>query len=1024
MTQQHQQEQQQQHHQHLSQSNSGQNHDHHNSSTSSPSLAGLEKQLAIEVKMRQGAENMIRTLSTGTSKDKKRLSEAQQMLSESKAKMAYIRQMMYEIKSNQQQQQQHQVESEPCSLDSSRSSNSSGHHSCVPHVNERIDSSVTQQHEDLQELQQHQLHQHQNGDPGNSSLRNVATIDPAVAEKLASLEKQLMIEMKVKQGAETMIQSYSSNTSKESKKLVQEAQQMLTDAKAQIDYYTLMINKVRRQAENGCESTGSSYLTPDVRRNQRKESSQLEMIDPLDVRIEELRHRLRIELAVMDGARNVIKMLQSVKVVDKKALTEAQANLSQSSQKVDILRKALETCRSLLPPNSEQAIRLKQEVENSLLSHNYYSPNNSLVRNSLKTTTNVNEKNSPGRNHFSMPSKGASVTGKLEVRLIGCQDLLEDVPGRQRTVTSSSPGGDLISRVTGLTRSSSRSYSVKDDTSNEIMAVLRLDNVTVCQTSWKSCSQKAWDQRFTIDLDRSRELEIQIYWHDWRSLCAIKYLRLEEFVEDDRNGIPLHLEPKGILFAEIKFVNPMISRKPKLQRQKLFKQRGLRPNQMNINVATWGRLIRKQMVPDSTTPFSPLTSGPTQRQDNQRVTASSSSAYQQQQQQTPGHIQPQPSIDPQTFQQEVTYRLSQQNFTPSVRGSSSSSTTEGGTTTMCFNEDQLRHIRHSSSSSSSASDHYNLSSPSSHNRPSNVCQQQQQPQPQLHYAHHEPVMPSDHHSVESKIQSALHQFDFLHDSKLTPALAKASLHTVVPPAVQLQQQQQQQIQQQKQYQQEYVMRETSPADSNPSVAVSTPSSTGGNNSGANNSRASIYSIDEQELSKLHISYTPDPIVETPDTLKLTEETGPFSGIPSHGITLNDFEMIAVLGRGHFGKVILSQNKKSKEYFAIKALKKGDILTRDEVESLMAEKRIFEVATRVRHPFLVNLYACFQTKEHVCFVMEFACGGDLMMHIHQDLFDEARATFYAACVVLGLQYLHENKIIYRSVLLFAFCSASH
>ena len=115
------------------------------------------------------------------------------------------------------------------------------------------------------------------------------------------------------------------------------------------------------------------------------------------------------------------------------------------------------------------------------------------------------------------------------------------------------------------------------------------------------------------------------------------------------------------------------------------------------------------------------------------------------------------------------------------------------------------------------------------------------------------------------------------------------------------------------------------------------------------------------------------------------------------------------------QVILSKHKKSGEYFAIKALKKGDIIARDEVESLMAEKRIFETATRVRHPFLVNLFACFQTSQHVCFVMEYACGGDLMMHIHNDIFNETRATFYAACVVLGLQYLHINNIVYRLAL---------
>lgn len=57
------------------------------------------------------------------------------------------------------------------------------------------------------------------------------------------------------------------------------------------------------------------------------------------------------------------------------------------------------------------------------------------------------------------------------------------------------------------------------------------------------------------------------------------------------------------------------------------------------------------------------------------------------------------------------------------------------------------------------------------------------------------------------------------------------------------------------------------------------------------------------------------------------------------------------------------------------------------------------------------------QQHVCFVMEYAAGGDLMMHIHADVFSEPRAIFYAACVVLGLQYLHESKIIYRYALIF-------
>ena len=60
------------------------------------------------------------------------------------------------------------------------------------------------------------------------------------------------------------------------------------------------------------------------------------------------------------------------------------------------------------------------------------------------------------------------------------------------------------------------------------------------------------------------------------------------------------------------------------------------------------------------------------------------------------------------------------------------------------------------------------------------------------------------------------------------------------------------------------------------------------------------------------------------------------------------------------QVVLSQHISSGEYFAIKALKKADILARDEVESLVSEKRIFEVVNATRHPFLVNLIGCFQT----------------------------------------------------------------
>lgn len=291
--------------------------------------------------------------------------------------------------------------------------------------------------------------------------------------------------------------------------------------------------------------------------------------------------------------------------------------LSESSRKLDLLKYSLEICRQELPPDSNAAQQLRRELQNVQAS----SPV-PVAYTSLQPFRVGGE----GKPYHSVSSLGrcAAVTGKLEVRLMGCQDLLEEVPGRsRRDKDNNSSPSDLRSFVKGVTsRSSSKSYSVKDETSSEIMAVIKLDNITVGQTSWKPCSQQAWDQRFSIDLDRSRELEIGIYWRDWRSLCAVKFLRLEEFIDDIRHGMALQLEPKGLLFAEIKFLNPMISRKPKLQRQRMIFNKTQSKNiprarQMNINVATWGRLLKRstptiqnQQVPSSQSSTSSVSTTP------------------------------------------------------------------------------------------------------------------------------------------------------------------------------------------------------------------------------------------------------------------------------------------------------------------------------------------------------------------------------------------------------------------------------
>ncbi|XP_018338147.1 PREDICTED: serine/threonine-protein kinase N isoform X2 [Trachymyrmex septentrionalis] len=708
--------------------------------------------------------------------------------------------------------------------------------------------------------------------------------------RLLSLEKQLNIELKVKQGAENMIQSLTSGH--RDKKLLQEAQQMLDDSRVKIEFLRMRIMKVRqsRQQQRGDAPPPNGETAS----NKDRYEPSLELA--LEERVEELRHRLRIEAAVVEGAKNVIRLLQSAKVADKKALTEAQASLAESSRKLDLLRLSLELRRQELPPDSGTAAQLKRE----LASVQSASP-------VPVTYTSLQPFRGPLEGKATVPasvSRCAAVTGQLEVRLMGCQDLAEEVPGRTRREHPASP--DLRSFVKGVTgRSSSKSYSVKDETSNDIMAVIKLDNQTVGQTSWRPCSQQAWDQRFSIELDKSRELEIGIYWKDWRSLCAVKFLRLEEFIDDVRHGMALQLEPQGLLFAEIKFLNPMISRKPKLQRQrKIFKQQVKnfpRANQMNINVATWGRLLKRSApsLHNSRSSESPP-SGP---QPLQLVFDTSV----EDKPETPGEVP-----DPE----------------------------KGGL-------GGARPLGMSTSSSSPT-----LPRPPEHPPP---------PPPTV------TKKPTPAPTPPPKLdqESALREFDFLHNEEkggpqganLRPLVTEPRPVLIAPP---------------------------SPRTPSPQPVVEFPED------------EVVYEMPVRPLQYRDSAY------ESRRHSQLT------------GMTLENFRLLSVLGRGHFGKVILSQYRNTGEYFAIKALKKGDIIARDEVESLLSEKRIFEVANTTRHPFLVNLFACFQTEAHVCFVMEYAAGGDLMMHIHADVFGEPRAVFYSACVVLGLQYLHENRIIYRDL----------
>lgn len=113
--------------------------------------------------------------------------------------------------------------------------------------------------------------------------------------------------------------------------------------------------------------------------------------------------------------------------------------------------------------------------------------------------------------------------------------------------------------------------------------------------------------------------------------------------------------------------------------------------------------------------------------------------------------------------------------------------------------------------------------------------------------------------------------------------------------------------------------------------------------------------------------------------KLEESKNTETIISSDGkqLTENDFDIIRVLGRGAFGKVILTQKKDDKELYAVKIMNKGDVIEKNQIEQIKTEKEILE---KVRHPFLVGLEYCFHSPSRIYFVMKFMQGGELFQHL--------------------------------------------
>jgi serine/threonine protein kinase len=132
----------------------------------------------------------------------------------------------------------------------------------------------------------------------------------------------------------------------------------------------------------------------------------------------------------------------------------------------------------------------------------------------------------------------------------------------------------------------------------------------------------------------------------------------------------------------------------------------------------------------------------------------------------------------------------------------------------------------------------------------------------------------------------------------------------------------------------------------------------------------------------------------------------------HRVGLIDFEVLSVLGKGNFGKVMLVRHKQTSNMFAMKVIRKDAVQKKTDIEHTKTERRLLQ---KIKHPYIVALHFAFQTDDKLYMVMDYVSGGDIYYHLRQQRrFNEGTVRIWAAELILALEYLHRLSVVYRDM----------
>ncbi|XP_009365979.1 serine/threonine-protein kinase tricornered-like [Pyrus x bretschneideri] len=135
-------------------------------------------------------------------------------------------------------------------------------------------------------------------------------------------------------------------------------------------------------------------------------------------------------------------------------------------------------------------------------------------------------------------------------------------------------------------------------------------------------------------------------------------------------------------------------------------------------------------------------------------------------------------------------------------------------------------------------------------------------------------------------------------------------------------------------------------------------------------------------------------------------------IQRHKMGADDFEPLTMIGKGAFGEVRICREKATGHVYAMKKLKKSEMLRRGQVEHVKAERNLL---AEVESNCIVKLYCSFQDEEYLYLIMEYLPGGDMMtLLMRKDTLTEDEARFYIGETILAIESIHKHNYIHRDI----------